>query len=228
MTPKKKKSSIFDMQTLIVLTLVLFVGLGVYAIFQSVGQTGETDAPPLTGVDPSAHPTIGQASAPVKLVEFGDFKCPACKMFHDSIWPVIKKEYIDTGKAQMTFVNFQFIGPDSITAGMAGEAVYRQNPDAFWKFYEAVYANQGEESKQWATPEFLTDLIRKHVPEVDADKVAQDLAAKTHEKDVLDDNRLAQKNQIDGVPAVYVNGKKVNGLDLNELKAAIEKELNGK
>jgi protein-disulfide isomerase len=230
MSAKKKKTSIFDMQTLTILTVLLFVGLGIFAIFQSgTAEKKDSEKPAsLNSVDYSKQPAIGNANAPVKLVEFGDFKCPACKAFHDMIWPVIKKEYIDTGKVQMVFVNYQFIGEDSVTAGIAGESVYKQNPDAFWKFYDAVYANQGPENKKWATPEYLVGLIQKHIPEVNAAKVEQDLKNKTYEQEVLSDNKVAQQSGVDAVPAVFVNGKKVNGLDLAELKKAIDEELKKK
>lgn len=229
MKQKQKKKSIFDMQNLMILTVVLFLGLGVFAIFNSNTSSSESRPQKPVQFDYSKQPAIGSPDAPVKLMEFGDFKCPACKAFHDTIYPQLKKEYIDTGKVQMHFTNYQFLGEDSITAGIAGESVYRQNPEAFWKFYESIYANQGKESVTWATPEFLTQLVKKHIPEVEAEQVAKDIKNKTYEKDVLADNDLAQKSHVESVPAIFINGKQVEqSLDYNELKNAIESELKKK
>jgi protein-disulfide isomerase len=135
-------------------------------------------------------------------------------------------DYIDPGKDQMFFSNYQFIGPDSITAGMAGEAIYKQNKDAFWKYYDAIYTNQKEESQIWATPEFIIDLVKKHVPGVDATKLSQDLKNKTYQKEVEADNQLAKKSGVTSVPAIFVNGKQVeDSLNYEAIKKAIDEEL---
>jgi protein-disulfide isomerase len=234
---KKKK----DLQGLVFATvLIVLLGVGIFAIFDQFLSTSHDAAVPekvsgqAGGEKPlsdvyAGQPTLGNKNAPVKVLEFADFKCPYCKMFHDQVFPKLKKEWIDTGKVQFVFANFQFIGPDSVTAGMAGESIYKQYPDAFWNFYDAIYTYQGSESKVWATPEFLVDLVKKHVPGVDANKLAQELKAKTWEKEVLKDNKLAREHGIKGVPAVFVNGKKVeNPLDYNVLKQAIEEAMKQK
>lgn len=222
---KKKK---IDLQSLTILTiLLLFVGLGVFALFQSFQpKDASEEEVQRIHIETANQPVIGDSNAKVQIVEFGDFKCPSCKQFHSLVYPLLKKEYIDTGKVKMTFRNLQFLGEDSITAGMIGEAIYQQKPDAFWKYYDLIYKNQQDEMKVWATPEFILPLVKKHIPEVDVNKISQEVKNKTHEKTVKDDNQYARKLMIDGVPAVYVNGIKINNpLDYKELKDTIEKEL---
>lgn len=227
---KNNKKSIFNVQNLIIITLILFVGFGVYAIFTSGntdgGQSNVKEVENTVTIDYNKQPAIGSPDAPVKLIEFGDFKCPSCKVFYDTIYPQLKKEYIDTGKVQLYFVNLQFLAEDSITAGIAGESVFKQNPQAFWKFYEAIYANQGDQSEIWATPEFLTDLVKKHVPEVDAEQVAKDIQNRTYENEVNEDRNLAQQFEIRSVPSIVINGKKVlNQFTYEDIKNVIEEEL---
>jgi protein-disulfide isomerase len=227
---KKKKKT--QMSTITMVTvLVVFIGLGVFAIINSFAgkdNPGEETARVLP-VEYDGQPAIGDDNAPVKLMEFGDYKCPVCKVFHDTVYPKLKKEYIDTGKVQMYFTNYQFIGEDSITAGMAGEAVYQQDPAAYWKFYDAIYNHQKDESVKWATPDFLEQLIEQNIPEVDAKKVREDLDNKTYLNEVTADNNKAKKLNIESVPAVFVNGKKVeNALDYEALKKMIDSELANK
>jgi protein-disulfide isomerase len=172
------------------------------------------------------QPVIGDPKAPVTLVEFGDFKCPSCKMFHDNVYPMLKKEYIDTGKVKMVFRNFQFIGQDSLTAGMIGRAIYKQKPDAFWKYYDLIYANQQNEAIAWATPEYILPLVKAEIPEVDTNKISQSLKKNTYQTDIVRDNQYAQALKIESVPTIYVNGLPVKqALDYNALKNTIEKEL---
>ncbi|RAL26801.1 DsbA family protein [Thermoflavimicrobium daqui] len=226
---KKKKG--LDMQVITIVTVLLVVlGLGIYSLVSNLtGSSSAESVKQNNDVLTKGQPAIGSPDAPVKLVEFGDYKCPSCKMFHDEVYPKLKKDFIDTGKVQMHFVNMAFLGPDSMTAAMAGESIFKQKPEAFWKFYDIVYQNQQAEDKVWATPEFLTDLVKKNIPEVDVNKLSQDLKNNTFKSAVDSDNLLAQTHQVNSVPTVYVNGKKVDSsMKYEELKKAIEKELQGK
>jgi protein-disulfide isomerase len=168
------------------------------------------------------QPVIGDPNAPVKIVEFGDFKCPSCKFFTENFFPQIKKEFVDTGIASFYFVNFQFLAPDSLTAGIAAEAVYHQNKDAFWDYYKAIYQMQGDESTAWATPDFLVNLARNLNLKIDYEKLRQDIENKTYEKQVLDDNRLAAEYGVNSTPSLFVNGKKTEQIrDFDVIRQAV-------
>ncbi len=168
------------------------------------------------------QPMLGNPDAPVKIVEFGDFKCPSCKFFTDNFFPQIKQEFIDTGIASFYFINFQFLAPDSLTAGIAAEAVYHQNKEAFWEYYKAIYQLQGDERTAWATPDFLVNVARNLNLQIDYEKLRQDIEDKTYEKQVLDDNRLAAEYGVSSTPSVFVNGKKIEQIrDFDVIRKAV-------
>lgn len=77
-------------------------------------------------IDYSGQPFLGKSSAPVSIIEFGDYKCPNCKNFADGVIPVIQKELVDTGKAKLYFFNDSFINVDSTRAAKFAEAVYHE------------------------------------------------------------------------------------------------------
>ena len=77
-------------------------------------------------IDYEGQPFLGEASAPVEIVEFGDYKCPSCKDFNDRLFPVIYQELVETGKAKFYFMNYSFIAPDSTTAAQFAETVYKE------------------------------------------------------------------------------------------------------
>lgn len=173
-------------------------------------------------------PVLGSKDAPVKIVEFGDYKCPACQFFSQEIKPQLQKDYIDKGLASLHFMNFTFLGPDSTTAALAGQSVYHQSNEAFWKFYDALYKNQGNENVQWATPDFLTNLIRAQGISVDSNKVMDDIKNKTYASEVDEHNEKGRKSNVTGTPSVFINGVKLdNSLDYNAIKAAIDRALKG-
>lgn len=237
MGKKKKQAQAKSnrMQNLTLATLiVVFLGLGVFALVNNLmgGDKGkEEEAGQEATVDEKVfvydqQPVFGNEEAPVKIVEFGDYKCPSCKKFGEEIYPQLKKDYLDNDKAGFYFINNQFLGEDSVTAGIAGEAVYAQDPDAFWKFHEAVYAKQGPQSQAWATKEFLVKLAKKEVPGIDHKKLEQAIDKETYRDQVEQDQAIAHQSGVQSVPALYINGKPVpNSFDYDEIKKMIEEEL---
>jgi protein-disulfide isomerase len=173
-------------------------------------------------------PRLGDANAPVKIVELGDYKCPSCQYFSQQIEPQIKKDYIDKGLASFYFMNFTIIGPDSNTAALAAQSVFHQSNDAFWKFYDALYKNQGNEKVQWATPQFLVDLAKKENLPIDYDKMMLDITSKKYQNEVDAHNAFARKNQVNSTPTLFINGKPLDkSMDYNAIKAAIDKAGKG-
>lgn len=177
------------------------------------------------------QPTQGNSDAKVKIVEFGDFKCPACRSFESDIYPQVKEKYIDTGKASLSFVNFSFLSEtfrlpdnDSRRAAMYGEAVYHQNKDAFWTFYDLLYKNQGDESQVWATKEFLNNIV-KQIPGLDADKIEKEVENNTYQKEFDLDNSIVRQTGVDVAPSIFVNGRFVESPTFENLSKIIEEEL---
>ncbi len=67
----------------------------------------------------------GSPTATVWLVEISDFQCPYCKMWHDSTYAAVKKEYVDTGKIRLAYVNFPLPMHKNAMPGRAGGDVLR-------------------------------------------------------------------------------------------------------
>ncbi|MCM3747256.1 DsbA family protein [Paenibacillus pasadenensis] len=175
----------------------------------------------------SELPRLGQEDAPVKIVEFGDYQCPACKNFSETVKPSLVKDYIDTGKVSLYFANYAFIGEDSETAAIAAESVYRQNPEAFWAYNDALYANQGEENKGWVTPDTLVQIAKDAKIDVDYDKLLSDINAGAGRDKIAEYSKLAEFTlRVGGTPAVLIDGKQVKFNSYNDIKAAIESKLN--
>lgn len=63
----------------------------------------------------AGSPIQGKLSAPITIVEFGDFQCGFCARFAKETEPKINETYIQNGKVNMIFKNFVTHGPDSYT-----------------------------------------------------------------------------------------------------------------
>ena len=108
----------------------------------------------------AGSPIIGNQSAPITIVEFGDFQCKFCGRFATQTEPLLNSTYIQTGKVNLVFRHFVTHGPDSFNAALASQCANDQGK--FWKFYETLYNNQGEENSGWASIENLKKFAGTH------------------------------------------------------------------
>ncbi|WP_019639862.1 DsbA family protein [Paenibacillus fonticola] len=174
-------------------------------------------------------PVLGNPDAPVKIVEFGDYKCPACSNFNELIKPQIQSDYIEQGKVAFYFMNYPFLDRDSDTAALAAQAVYHQNKEAFWDYFDALYKNQGDENEEWATVDFLVELAEKESIAIDYDLLRKDIEERTYLKDVEEHRNKASELRVSGTPTLFINGKEFYGgySDYPGIQKAIENELKG-
>lgn len=200
---RQRRTTLFFIIGAVVLVVAIFAVL--FAI--AAKDTRPASSDPVT-FDYSVLPRQGEESAPVKIVEFGDYKCPACAVFSTQVKPKIVSDFVDKGKASFHFVNMSFIGPDSETASLAALSVYHQNQDAFWKFADAIYANQGKEEEEWATPDFLVQLAQSLDLKIDYDLLRKDIESRTYESELQRDNNTAGTAGVSSTPTVFINGVK--------------------
>ena len=166
------------------------------------------------------QPVMGEESASVSIVEFGDYRCPVCKNFNESFFPVLKENLIDTGKAKFYYMNYPFIHADSTTAALFGETVYNElGDDTFWKFHDSIYANQPDnETVETYTEDFLTERLKDAgASDEDVTKVTEAFQNETYKSSLQDDMDDVKSLNITGTPSIYVNGVKFEGNSYEEL-----------
>ena len=69
----------------------------------------------------NGSPLLGELSAQITILEWGDYQCTFCYRFHQSSLNIILEEYIDSGKINFVFKDFPLNGADSI---LGAEATY--------------------------------------------------------------------------------------------------------
>lgn len=98
-------------------------------------------------------PILGNPSATVTIVEFGDYQCPQCYNWFHNIKPQIIENYIETGKANLVFVDLAFLGRDSPKAAEASYCAEEQG--RYWEYHELLYGSQQGIDDGWANSERL-------------------------------------------------------------------------
>ncbi len=155
------------------------------------------------------QPTLGNNDAPVTIVEFGDYKCPACKAWDDSIFPKLREEYIDKGTVKFSYINTLFHGEESFLAALASEAVWNQNPEDFWIFHKEIYNQQPPSQyhdEKWITPKKLLEIAVSLDLEIDFEQLAKDMVNQTYIEDVLLDQQLVEEYDVSLTPTIFING----------------------
>ena len=166
---------------------------------QAVAQAAGAPAPAnLTIRPPSASDHIvGSPSAPIVLVEYSDFQCPFCSM----IYPTLKKIVANSGgKVAWVQRNFPLssIHPNANPAANAAECLTDQlGNDGYWKFADAIFANQSKMS---------SDYYATLAKELGADpaKFASCMSASTYQSKIDADAQEAQQNGANGTPFTVV------------------------
>lgn len=98
-------------------------------------------------------PILGNPDASITIVEFGDYQCEMCyKWFHETK-PAIVQDFIDTGKANLVFVDLAFLGRDSPKAAQATYCA--EDQDMYWEYHDLLYNSQEHVDNGWANSERL-------------------------------------------------------------------------
>jgi protein-disulfide isomerase len=89
---------------------------------------------------------MGSPTAKVWFVMSSDFQCPFCREFHDDLWKRIEKEYVQTGKIRVAFLNHpMYFHALAIPAAEAAMCAAKQ--DKFWPMHDSLFATQAQWTK---------------------------------------------------------------------------------
>lgn len=105
---------------------------------------------------------LGQASAPVTIIEFADLKCPICKEHELNNQPTIVNDLVRTGKANLEIRLVNVIDPNVGTTDGERARTVANNlipTNKYWNFVHTTYYNQGAEQDSWATDGKLKEIL---------------------------------------------------------------------
>lgn len=202
--------------------LFWFVAIIAVCIIGIIFLTNTTEQ--MAEIDYEGQPFIGEESAPVEIVEFGDYKCPHCEEFNESIVPYITEQFVETGKAKLYFMNYAFIAPDSNTAASFAETVYQElGNDKFWAFHDLLFANQ----ENFMNEEFLKGVLAEVASSEETEKVMVAFGENKGKNALDKDMQMAKSLNINSTPTIYIGGKKFEGATIDDFAEAVKEAANG-
>ena len=166
--------------------------------------------------------SLGDESAPIKMIKFASLTCGHCVKFHNEVFPRIKKDYIDNGKIFFTYQDFpldKFALKASVIARCSGN-------DRFFNFLKVLYKKQ----KDWTSTQdpFKSLLKIAKLGGLKNDEIKVCVGNKSIEDGILRERLSSSKKyDIKATPTIYINNKKYDGdLTFEALKLKIDSLLN--
>jgi len=164
-----------------------------------------TDTLPTEKVDasPDNDAVLGDVNAPVTIIEFSDFQCPFCERFYTETLPLLKTNYIDTGKVKLIYRDYPLdFHPMAQKSAEAAECVRAKGGDeGFWKYHDQIYENQAS---------LTNDNLKKWAKELGYNiDTCLDSGEKASE--VLKDISDGESYGVTGTPTFFINGQVIEG-----------------
>lgn len=143
----------------------------------------------------------GSDKAPIWIVMVSDFQCPYCKEWHDSTLTKVRKEYVETGKARLAYLNLP-LQMHRHAVAMAKAGLCAGSQQKFWPYAEAMFQHQ----KSVANLGDVQPLLHTLADSLKLDTAAFSHCTKSSAVTALLNSDLRQANQanIRSTPSFFV------------------------
>ena len=166
---------------------------------------------------------MGQADAPVTVIEYASYTCPHCADFHDAVFDKLKADYVDSGKVRFIHreVYFDKFG---LWAGMIASC---GGAPKYYAISGMLYESQRDWIGDGQEPTIAANLRKVGLKaglsqdQVNACQNDQDMARKM----VATYQKNAAADKIDSTPTLVINGKKHSNMSYADLKQILDAEL---
>ena len=166
--------------------------------------------------------TEGNENAKIKIYSYQSLTCPHCAGFHNKIYPLLKKDYIDTGVVKIYFKHF----PLDLAALNAAKILQCVNKEKRISYLDHLYKTQ----ESWVRGEKIEDInqnLKESVKKfgLDEDDFDKCLALEDVENYILN-SRIdgVKKFKIKSTPTIIINDKIFDeSLEYKNIKKKIEK-----
>lgn len=161
--------------------------------------------------------TLGDAAAPVTMIEYSSLSCPHCARHHMTVLPEIRKQFIDTGKVRLVVRDYPLNAP-AFEAALLAHCV---SPMAYWAITEQLFATQ----KTWVVNTYAEMLSQTAAAAgIGPEDLKACLANEDNKKKILQSTEQASKVfGVKSTPTFVINGVVVTGeRSFDQFKAIFE------
>jgi len=181
-------------------------------------------APARAKLEAADGPSRGPKAPVILIAEFSDLECPHCK----AAQPIVEKLAADFPQVRFTFQQFPLpasLHPWALKAAQYADCAGQMNKDAFWKYVDAIFENQGGIALATADDK-LKELAAANG--LDATKIAACAASPQTDARIKKSLELGQSLNVNQTPTMLVNGRAVLGfgnIPYDNLKQLVQFEI---
>jgi protein-disulfide isomerase len=188
------------------LAVILASGIAFYWSRQSSASGGGSGDTTIAANVGGGH-IRGKDSAPITLVEFGDYECPACGYYYPMVEEVLHR-YPDKVKLEFHHYPLVQMHAHALAAAMAAEAAADQGK--YWEMHDMLYKHQS----QWARSLNPEGQFLAFAAEIglDANKFMRSLKSPDVEKRILEDIQRGSKAKVNSTPTFIIDGRSLEPL----------------
>jgi len=163
---------------------------------------------------------LGRPDAPVTIVEYASLSCPYSRQFQLETFPVLKKEYIDTGKVRFILREFP-IGKQS---GLATIALRCASPEKYFALYDKFMSQQAS----WVSQEVRPDPISQVAAQVGLTRSQFD-SCRENQHLIGQLNWIKERGRklgVIGTPNFFIQGRLVkSAIGIKEIREIVDTML---
>ncbi len=171
---------------------------------------------PVFNIDIAGRPIRGNPDAKVTVINFDDLECPYCARMHTSLFPATMDRYKDKVRFIYKDDPLTELHPWAMHAAVDANCIAAQNDPAYWNFVDYVHAHgqevNGEDRNLTKSFAALDRIARDEGTLAKLDSAKLDACiAQQDETQVRASAKEAEALGIDGTPALFVDGERING-----------------
>jgi protein-disulfide isomerase len=192
-----------------------------------VSDLALTMPPPRDASIPQDGRSLGNPDAPLTIVEYADFQCPACGTFATTVEQQLIDDYIATGQVRLEYHDFPFLDDrsDDKESDDASEAAFcAQEQGQFWAYHDMLFYNQEGENRGAFSRDRLIEMAGS-VEGLDVDQFTTCIDGDEYEDDVQQLYQATIDAGVRSTPTFMMNGQAVSGTNYPALQEAIEAAL---
>src|SRR6478609_10865525 len=165
-------------------------------------------APARAKLQGASGPSRGGPNPAIDIVEFSDLECPHCKKAQ----PILEKLAVDFPQVRFIFQQFPLpasLHPWAMKAAQYADCAGQINKDAFWKYIDSIFENQGGIALATADDK-LKELAA--TDGLDAQKISTCAASPETDARIKKSQALGATLDVNETPTVFINGRRVPGI----------------
>jgi protein-disulfide isomerase len=177
---------------------------------------------PVFSIDVTGRPIRGNPDAKVTVVNFDDLECPYCARMHESLFPSTLEHYKDNVRFIYKDNPLTELHPWAMHAAVDANCLAAQSGDVYWMYVDYLHSHGQEITGADRNPAKSFDALNRiarqeaTLAKLDLSKLDGCLAAQ-NEANVRASAAEALALKIEGAPAVFVDGERIDGAQPEEL-----------